>query len=98
MGKVVSSASMSLDGFIANPDNTLGSLFDWYESGDIKVPTAVGELSFTLTPQGAEYWPAWTAGLGALVVGRELFDFADGWKVTHPLGIPVVVLTHERED
>ena len=33
MGKVVSSTSMSVDGFIANPDNTVGSLFDWYESG-----------------------------------------------------------------
>jgi dihydrofolate reductase len=95
MGKVVSSASMSLDGFIANPDNTVGSLFDWYESGDIEVPTEVEELSFTLTPQSAEYWRAWTAGLGALVVGRELFDFTDGWRGTHPLGVPVVVLTHE---
>jgi dihydrofolate reductase len=29
------------------------------------------------------------------VVGRELFDVTDGWKGTHPLGVPVVVLTHE---
>jgi hypothetical protein len=41
MSKVVSSASMSLDGFIANPDNTVGSLFDWYNSGDVEVRTAV---------------------------------------------------------
>jgi len=98
MGKVLSSASMSLDGFIANHDNTIGNLFDWYNSGEIEVGTAVEELAFTLTPQSAEYWRAWTAGLGALVVGRELFDFTDGWRVTHPLGVPVVVLTHERED
>jgi dihydrofolate reductase len=95
MGKVVSSASMSLDGFIANPDNTVGSLFDWYNSGDIEVSTAVEELGFTLTPQSAEYWRTWTAGLGALVVGRELFDITDGWRGAHPLGVPVVVLTHE---
>ena len=79
MGKVVSSASMSLDGFIANRDNTVGSLFDWYNSGDIEVFTAVEELGFTLTPQSAEYWRTWTAGLGALGVGRELFDITDGW-------------------
>jgi hypothetical protein len=66
MGKVVSSASMSLDGFIANTDNTVGSLFDWYNSGDIEVPTAVEELGFSLTRQSAEYWRAWTAGLGGL--------------------------------
>jgi dihydrofolate reductase len=95
MGKVVSSASMSLDGFIANPDNTVGRLFDWYNSGDIKVPTAVEELGFTMTPQSAEYWRTWTAGLGALVVGRELFDVTDGWRGAHPLGVPVVVLTHQ---
>jgi dihydrofolate reductase len=95
MSKVVSSASMSLDGFIANPDNTVGSLFDWYNSGDVEVRTAVEGFSFALTPQSAEYWRAWTAELGALVVGRELFDVTDGWSGTHPLGVPVVVLTHE---
>ena len=95
MGKVVSSASMSLDGFIANPDNSVGSLFDWYNSGDVEVGTAVEGFSFALTPQSAAYWRAWTADLGALVVGRELFDVTDGWRGTHPLGVPVVVLTHE---
>jgi dihydrofolate reductase len=95
MSKVVSSASMSLDGFIANPDNTVGSLFDWYNSGDVEVRTAVEGFSFALTSQSAAYWRAWTADLGALVVGRELFDVTDGWRGTHPLGVPVVVLTHE---
>ena len=95
MSKVVSSASMSLDGFIANPDNTVGSLFDWYNSGDVEVRTAVEGFSFVLTSQSAAYWRAWTADLGALVVGRELFDVTDGWRGTHPLGVPVVVLTHE---
>ena len=85
MGKVVSSASMSLDGFIANPDNSVGSLFDWYNSGDVEVGTAVEGFSFALTPQSAAYWRAWTADLGALVVGRELFDVTDGWRGIIPL-------------
>jgi hypothetical protein len=72
MGKVVSSASMSLDGFIATFDNTIGDLFDWYESGDLEVGTSVEEFVFHLTPQSAEYWRAWTGKLGVLVVGREL--------------------------
>ena len=33
--------------------------------------------------------------LGALVVGRTLFDVTDGWHGTHPLDVPVVVLTHQ---
>ena len=40
MGQVVSSASTSSDGFIANPHHTVGSLFDRYNTGDIKVSTA----------------------------------------------------------
>ena len=61
MGKVVSSASMSFDSSINSPDYTV--LFDWHESGDIEVPTAVEELSFALTPPSAQYWRAWTAVL-----------------------------------
>lgn len=40
MGKVVASASMSLDGYIARDDNTIGRLFDWYQSGKVEIPTA----------------------------------------------------------
>ena len=43
MGKVISSPSMSLDSFIDSPDYTV--LSDWYESGDVEVPTALEELS-----------------------------------------------------
>ena len=38
MGKVVASASMSLDGYIAKEDNTIGHLFDWFDHGDIECP------------------------------------------------------------
>jgi hypothetical protein len=41
MGKVISSASMLLDGFIANFDNTIGNLFDWFESGDVEIGTTI---------------------------------------------------------
>ena len=40
MGKIIASASMSLDGYIAKDDNTIGRLFDWYQNGDVEVPTA----------------------------------------------------------
>jgi hypothetical protein len=53
------------------------------------------DLTFHLTPQSAAYWRGWTERLGALVVGRRLFDLTDGWGGTHPLGVPVVVVTHQ---
>jgi dihydrofolate reductase len=34
-------------------------------------------------------------GAGALITGRHLFDITHGWGGTHPLGVPVFVLTHE---
>jgi dihydrofolate reductase len=95
MGIVVSSASVSLDGFIAFPDDSIGELFAWYDSGDVEVVNA-GELpSFHLTRASADYWNDWVSGLGCLVVGRRLFDVTDGWHGRHPMGCPVVVVTHE---
>jgi dihydrofolate reductase len=94
MGTVVASASMSLDGYIAKADNSIGRLFDWYEAGDVEVATATPGLTFHLTPASAAYWQEWTAGLGAIVCGRTLFDFVDGWGGRHPLNAPVVVVTH----
>src|SRR5438270_12003035 len=95
MGHVISSASMSLDGYIAYADNSVGPLFEWYNLGDEAVTSASDGVTFRLTPASAEYWRAWTGRLGAQIVGRELFDFTDGWKGNHPLGVPIVVVTHE---
>jgi dihydrofolate reductase len=94
MGKVVSWASMSLDGYIAKHDNQIGRLFDWYDSGDVIVESAMPGLTFHLSPPTAQYVRGWTASLGALVVGRTLFDFTDGWGGRHPFDVPVVVVTH----
>lgn len=98
MGKTVASASMSLDGFVARPDNDPGPLFDWYEAGDVEIVNEGDLPPFHLTQESAEYWRSWRSHLGCLVVGRLLFDITDGWKGEHPLGVPFVVLTHEVPD
>lgn len=95
MGKTVASASMSLDGFVAFPDNNPGPLFDWYDAGDVEIVNEGDLPSFHLTAESARYWNGWRSDLGCLVVGRVLFDVTDGWKGQHPLGVPFVVLTHE---
>jgi dihydrofolate reductase len=92
---VVAHASMSLDGYIAKADNTIGQLFDWMQAGEEEVPTASPGITFRLTPTSAAYWREWTAGLGALVCGRTLFDVTDGWGGRHTMDAPVVVVTHE---
>lgn len=94
MGTVGSSATMSLDGYIAFDDNTVGALFDWYDAGAVEVTTATPGLTLHLTPQSAEHWQQSIDRCGALVVGRTLFDVTDGWGGRHPIDQPVVVVTH----
>ena len=95
MGKVVSSAAMSLDGFVAKEDNSIGRLFDWLQNGEVELPTVTPGLTFHLSPVSAEYWRGWMDQLGALICGRTLFDVTDGWNGQHTMDVPVVVLTHE---
>ncbi len=95
MGKVVSSAMMSLDGFVAKADNTIGRLFDCLGNGETEVATANPDMTMRCSPQTAAYWREWMDSLGAIVVGRTLFDVADGWQGRHTMGAPVVVVTHE---
>ena len=95
VGKVVAQAMMSLDGYIAKDDNSIGRLFDWYQNGDVEVPTATDQITFHLSKASAEHWASWVSGLGALVCGRTLFDVTDGWGGRHTMDVPVVVVTHE---
>jgi dihydrofolate reductase len=94
MGHVIANASMSLDGYIAKDDNTIGRLFDWLQNGEVEVPTVDDRITLHMSEASAEQWRSWVDGLGALVCGRTLFDFTDGWGGLHTIGVPVVVLTH----
>jgi len=94
MGKVVSSAAMSLDGFVAKEDNTIGRLFDWLGNGEVEIDTVSPGITFHCSPQSAAYFHEWVNSLGAIVVGRTLFDVTDGWDGRHTMDVPVVVVTH----
>jgi dihydrofolate reductase len=94
MGTVQAQAIMSLDGYVAKPDNSIGVLFDWLQNGDVALPTPAGDFTVHLSGPSAEHWRRWVSSLGALVCGRTLFDVADGWQGRHTLDVPVVVVTH----
>ena len=96
MGKVITHMTMSLDGYIADPDDQVGELFDWYQAGDVKVQHANQELGeFNVDEASATTLGDLLEG-GALIAGRHLFDIANGWNDAHPTGARVVVVTHER--
>jgi len=99
MAKVNAHMSMSLDGFIADPNDGIEQLFGWYFSGEVTVPTASPHMPpFQTDAASAEVLRDALATTGALIAGRRLFDIAGGWGGTHPLGVPVVVVTHSIPD
>lgn len=99
MSKVITGASVSVDGFIAGPgESGFDYLFHWYGNGEIEMPSASPDISFKLTPENHEFWTTLLDRTGALVVGRRLYDITNGWGGRHPIGVPVVVLTHRPLD
>jgi dihydrofolate reductase len=99
MAKVIASLSMSLDGFVADPNDKVGPLFHWYESGDVAVPTAVPDRwTFHTSQASADVLTDVMENVGALVAGRRLFDHTSGWGGMHPFGVPVFVVTHRPAD
>ena len=102
MGKVAMGLSMSLDGFIAGPNDGPGSplgdggerLFAWYSSGDTEYRLPGTEMVFRISPQSAELLREAHSKMGAFVTGRRTFDVANGWGGSPPLGVPTFVVTH----
>jgi dihydrofolate reductase len=91
MSTVVMHNVVSVDGFIADDNDGIGPLFEWYSNGDVEVaensPARVSQAS-------ADYVrPTWE-GIGTLVVGRHLFDMTNGWEGLPPAGDHVVVVSH----
>ena len=98
MGQVIANTSMSLDGYIAKDDNTIGRLFDWLQNGPVEIPTASANITLHTSQPSADYLRQWLDILGALVCGRTLFDFTGGWGGRHTIDVPVVVVTHHGRD
>jgi dihydrofolate reductase len=94
MGKVLTHMTMSLDGYVAGPDDQVGELFEWYEAGGVSVESANEDVAFEVDEASAESLRELTENVGALVAGRRLFEIANGWNDNHPVGAPVVVVTH----
>ena len=95
MTKIYTGASVSLDGYISGPNETgFEHLFKWYGNGDIEVKTTNPELTMRMTEGNVRHWNTITEATGALIVGRKLFDYTNGWGGKHTLGVPTVVVSH----
>jgi dihydrofolate reductase len=94
MATLIADLSMSLDGFVADPDDNPNELFGWMFGGDVAVPTADPAVTFQSPEASARMIRDVFRDLGALIGGRRYFDLAGGWGGTHPAGVPTFIVTH----
>ncbi len=101
MSKVVFNMTVSLDGFVAgpndNPENGLGdggnALFNWYFSGDTEIALSEGTPTLKVSKQSAKILKDAIKTYGAGIWGRRTFDIAHAWG-GNPPGSPVFIVTH----
>lgn len=95
MGKVIVQASMSLDGFIADTNDQVGPLFDWFDNGDVEFSGSDPSMVFHISRASADYLRAAWSNIAVDVIGRRLFDLTNGWNGRPAVGEAVFVVTHE---
>jgi dihydrofolate reductase len=99
MTKVVALMSMSLDGYVADANDGVDEVFDWYFSGDVDFPikSPTMEMTFRVSPPSADHLRGLMTEVGAMLTGRRTFERADGWGGQHAFG-PAFVVTHDVPD
>jgi dihydrofolate reductase len=93
LGKVITAVAMSLDGFIAGPNDDIQQVFKWYFSGSVDVPVQGGRMVLKVAPESAKLLEEATRMNGAMVAGRRMFDLAGAWGGTPPFA-PCFIMTH----
>jgi dihydrofolate reductase len=93
---------VSVDGFIADENDAVEPLHEWYFSGDTPITdtrdqkfdhSGAGVL-FKVSSASAEYVRSMWESIGVIVMGRHLFDLVNGWEGVPPTGDHVVVVSH----
>jgi dihydrofolate reductase len=90
-------AVVSVDGFIADENDDVGPLFDWYFNGDRPIVEEAAEerhSPFRVSQRSHEYVTSMWGSIGAIVQGRHLFDLTNGWEAEPPAGDHLVVVSH----
>jgi dihydrofolate reductase len=95
MSKLIAIMSVSLDGFVADAEDGVSHVFDWYmNSGDVEIRTEGADaMTFSVSESSAAHLRGLFSQLGAVLTGRRTFEVARGWDGRHAWG-PAFVLTH----
>lgn len=94
MGKVIAEFTMSLDGFIAGPNDEIDQLFRWYSSGDTEFLVPGAPFPFKISRASAELLREEWGRIGAIVTGRRDFEVSKAWGGSSPFGVPIFIVTH----
>ncbi len=97
MSTVVMHAVTSVDGYIADENDEVGPLFDWYFNGDQRLvdePLEQQHSPFRVSSASASYVRSFWGSIRATVQGRHLFDLTNGWEARPPAGEHLIVVSH----
>ena len=93
-------AVSSLDGYIADEQDDVGSLFEWYYNGDQPLVEDDKDLDFhsgtpfRVSAASGEYVRGLWSRQSVIVVGRHLFDLTNGWEGRPPACEHAVIVSH----
>lgn len=92
MPRVTSDISMSLDGFITDPEASVGTPLEGNDPGRLH-----DWMFGARTEADAEIVGERYASTGAVLIGKRMFDVGfEPWGDPPPFGMPVFVVTHEE--
>ena len=97
MGKaILGCASVSADGYIADAEGQIGALFDWMSAGDVEWKMSESDEYAMRTAQASkDFMQSVYPEIGAVIMGRNLFDQTNGWNGVPAAGDHVFVVTHQ---
>jgi dihydrofolate reductase len=103
MTKVLAGITMSVDGYVAGPNDGPGTglgeggerLHDWVFGGPW---TYDAEPKGEATGEDAAWLAETISRVGAVVSGRWTYEAARHWGDENPWGLPVFIVTHRPED
>lgn len=94
MANVLTRFTMSLDGFIAGPEDDVRALFPWYFAGEVEIPVPGQNMTFKVSPASEVTVHEMFEHIGAIVTGRRDFDVSRAWGGKSPFGVPTYIVTH----
>jgi dihydrofolate reductase len=84
-------AVSSLDGYIADDQDDVGRLHEWYFNGDQPI---LGDGPFRVSSDSIDYVRGLWQRQSVIVMGRRLFDQTNGWDGHPPAADQVVLVSH----